>query len=167
MKFIKNQKNRKNNENRSFLLLFFMILCFFLMKKSFKKNTEVVHMMDTNCDQIIARRLLCSRNTDRVKDKDVWIVSVWCLSVRSITDQVLNGKTSLWKVSSSKRDPKKEHLQDLIARFWDVDEISGTQRNWRIIWSNDVFERFWKTENKREKCPHNRPFGRLCSACLI
>ena len=25
--------------------------------------------------------LSCSRNTDRVKDKDVWIVSVWCPSV--------------------------------------------------------------------------------------
>ena len=64
-------------------------------------------------------------------------------SVAIKNDQVLNGKTSLWKVSSSKRDPKKEHLQDLIARFWDVDEISGNQNNWKIIWSNDVFECFW------------------------
>ena len=40
-------------------------------------------------------------------------------------DQVLNGKSSLSKVSGSKRDPKRDHLQDLIARFSDVDEISG------------------------------------------
>ena len=60
-----------------------------------------------------------------------------CTSVRPSVaiknDQVLNGKSSLSKVSGSKRDPKKVHLQDLIARFWDVDEICGTKRNWRII----------------------------------
>ena len=46
-----------------------------------------------------------------------------CVAIKN--DQVLNGKTSLSKVSSSKRDPKRDHLQDLIARFSDVDEISG------------------------------------------
>ena len=97
-----------------------------------------------------------------------------CPSVRTTTttigvatknDQVLNGKTSLSKVSDSKRDPKKVHLQDLIARFWDVDEISGTHRNWRVIeeeWriSNET----WRDDNRET---HNRHFGRQCSACLI
>ena len=50
-------------------------------------------------------------------------------SVAIKNDQVLNGKSSLSKVNGSKRDPKKVHLQDLIARFSDVDEISGTKRN--------------------------------------
>ena len=50
-----------------------------------------------------------------------------CVAIKN--DQVLNGKSSLSKVNGSKRDPKKVHLQDLIARFWDVDEISGTQHN--------------------------------------
>ena len=52
-----------------------------------------------------------------------------CVSLYDVlaikNDQVLNGKSSLSKVSSSKRDPKRDHLQDLIARFSDVDEISG------------------------------------------
>ena len=51
------------------------------------------------------------------------------LSVAIKNDQVLNGKSSLSKVNGSKRDPKKVHLQDLIARFLDLDEISGTQHN--------------------------------------
>ena len=54
-------------------------------------------------------------------------------------DQVLNGKSSLSKVSSSKRDPKKEHLQDLIARFSDVDEICDIGV---IDDFGDVFEHF-------------------------
>ena len=40
-----------------------------------------------------------------------------CLCVRSITDQVLNGKTLLSKVSSSKRDPKRGTGDVLVARF--------------------------------------------------
>ena len=32
-------------------------------------------------------------------------------------DQVLNGKSSLSKVSGSKRDPKRDQIDDLIARF--------------------------------------------------
>ena len=50
-------------------------------------------------------------------------VSLSCVAIKN--DQVLNGKSSLSKVSGSKRDPKKEHLQDLIARFSDIGEISG------------------------------------------
>ena len=46
-----------------------------------------------------------------------------CVAIKN--DQVLNGKSSLSKVSGSKRDQKMDHLQDLIARFSDVDEISG------------------------------------------
>ena len=46
-----------------------------------------------------------------------------CVAIKN--DQVLNGKSSLSKVSSSKRDPKRDHLQDLIARFSDVEEICG------------------------------------------
>ena len=46
-----------------------------------------------------------------------------CVAIKN--DQVLNGKNSLSKVSSSKRDPKKNQIDDLIARFSDVDEISG------------------------------------------
>ena len=45
--------------------------------------------------------------------------------VRSITDQVLNGKTLLSKVSSSKRDPKRGTGDVLVARFSDVEEICG------------------------------------------
>ena len=38
-----------------------------------------------------------------------------CVAIKN--DQVLNGKTSVSKVNGSKRDPKKIHLQDFIARF--------------------------------------------------
>ena len=48
-----------------------------------------------------------------------------CVCVTIKNDQVLNGKSSLSKVSSSKRDPKKVTEAVLIARFSDVDEISG------------------------------------------
>ena len=60
-----------------------------------------------------------------------------CVAIKN--DQVLNGKSSLSKVSSSKRDPKKEHLQDLIARFSDVDEICDIGV---IDDFGDVFEHF-------------------------
>ena len=50
-------------------------------------------------------------------------VCVMC--VRIDRRAILNDKTSVPKVSSSKRDPKKEHLTDLVARFSDVEEICG------------------------------------------
>ena len=76
-----------------------------------------------------------------------WAPDTWnrfcfetCTCVRVVikNDQVLNGKTSLWKVSSSKRDPKKEHLQDLIARFWDVDVISGNRCDYTSMYVFDT-----------------------------
>ena len=86
-------------------------------------------------------------------------------SVAIKNDQVLNGKSSLSKVNGSKRDPKRDQIDGLIARFWDVDEICGTKRNWRVIeeeWriSNET----WRDDNRET---HNRHFGRQCSACLI
>ena len=60
-------------------------------------------------------------------------------SVAIKNDQVLNGKTSVSKVNGSKRDPKKEHLQDLIAHFSDVDEICDIGV---IDDFGDVFEHF-------------------------
>ena len=62
--------------------------------------------------------LLCGR----VSKNDVCLCDVClsvcvCVCVRSITDQVLNGKTLLSKVSSSKRGPKKEQGDDLVACF--------------------------------------------------
>ena len=111
--------------------------------------------------------LLCGR----VSKNDVCVcVSVsLCVCTPSVAiknDQVLNGKSSLSKVSGSKRDPKRDQIDGLIARFWDVGEISGIHCNWRIIWLNDVFRiiETWRSNNRET---HNTPFGRLCSACLI
>mgnify|MGYP004180630265 CR=1 FL=1 len=88
------------------------------------------HIAQSACD-LVARRAYCVGGSLKI----MCVRPCVCVSVRLVikNDQVLNGKTSLWKVSSSKRDPKKGRLSVLIARFWDVDEISGTERNWRII----------------------------------
>ena len=123
------------------------------------------HIAQSACD-LVARRAYCVGGSLKIMcvRPCVCLYDV-CVSVAIKNDQVLNGKTSVSKVNGSKRDPKKVHLQDLIARFWDVDEISGTKRNWRIIeeeWRISI--ETWKDANRET---HNRPFGRLCSACLI
>ena len=38
-----------------------------------------------------------------------------CVAIKN--DQVLNGKSSLSKVNGSKRDPKRDQIDGLIARF--------------------------------------------------
>ena len=71
-----------------------------------------------------ARRAYCVGGSLKMMCVSVCVyLCVSCVAIKN--DQVLNGKSSLSKVSSSKRDPKRDHLQDLIARFSDVDEISG------------------------------------------
>ena len=108
----------------------------------------IIHHHPLLKKQLIARRVYCVGESPKMMcfcSHDV------CTCVPSKRDQVWDGKTSLSKVSGSKRDPKKEHVPDLIACFWDVDEISRNRSNWKIIWSNDVF----------------RPFGRDALHVLI
>ena len=61
--------------------------------------------------------LLCGRVSKNDVCLCVCLMSDVCVCVTIDRRAVLNDKTSLPKVSSSKRDPKKEHLQDLIASF--------------------------------------------------
>ena len=114
----------------------------------------------TNKNSIIARRAYCVGGSLKMMCVCVRVsvslyVCVSCVAIEN--NQVLNGKTSLSKVSDSKRDPKKVHIDDLIARFWDVDEISGIHCNWRIIWLNDVFRiiETWRDDNRERHtiCP--------------
>ena len=52
------------------------------------------------------------------------------------------------KVNGSKRDPKKGHLQDLIASFSDVGEICGGRCDYS---SNTYLDVFGQNENKRDE----------------
>ena len=45
-----------------------------------------------------------------------WMI-FYTTSVTIENDQVLNGKSSLSKVNGSKRDPKRDQIDGLIARF--------------------------------------------------
>ena len=58
-----------------------------------------------------------------------------CVAIKN--DQVLNGKCSLSKVSAAKRDPERDQIDDLIARFGDVNVISGNRCDYT---SMDVFD---------------------------
>ena len=78
---------------------------------------------------VFARRAYCVGGSPKMMCVRPCVRVYVCTCVAIKNDQVLNGKTSVSKVNGSKRDPKKVHLQDLIARFWDVDEISGNQSN--------------------------------------
>ena len=60
--------------------------------------------------------LLCGRVSKNHVCPSVCI-SVRVSSVAIKNDQVLNGKSSLSKVSGSKRDPKRDQIDGLIARF--------------------------------------------------
>ena len=122
------------------------------------------HIAQSACD-LVARRAYCVGGSLKIMCVRPSVRLYVRTSVAIKNDQVLNGKSSLSKVNGSKRDPKRDQIDGLIARFWDVDEICRTKRNWRVIeeeWriSNET----WRNTNRET---HNRHFGRLCSACLI
>ena len=71
-----------------------------------------------------------------------------CVCLMSVTIDRradLNDKTSLPKVSSSKRDPKKEHVDDLVTLFSDVVEICGNRCDYTLIY---VFPNTYRERNE-------------------
>ena len=74
------------------------------------------HIAQSACD-LVARRAYCVGGSLKIMCVRPCVDDDVRLSVAIKNDQVLNGETSVSKVNGSKRDPKKIHLQDLIARF--------------------------------------------------
>ena len=76
---------------------------------------ELIFMIDS-C-YFCPKGLLCGRVSKNhvCPSVCVYVCRLFCVAFKN--DQVLNGKTSVSKVNGSKRDPKRDQIDGLIARF--------------------------------------------------